>query len=266
MSFFVSPEVIRRCLDHDVRIEPEVSAGLLAPRYLAIESPARLRRGIYDIDLIGAFSYFGANSMFYHVGVIGRFCSIAANIQAGHADHPTHFLSTHPIFQADPAWTESASAFFARNDAAICKSREQRHTLDLERFGKIQIGNDVWIGDGVFIRRGVQIGDGAVIGARSVITRDVPPYAVVGGAPAKIIRYRFEPEIIEELLDLQWWLYGLSALEGVDFTNVSMAIWRIRENIASGQAVLYRAPIVNITQDAFQVMDFDPDSGLLSSA
>ena len=80
----------------------------------------------------------------------------------------------------------------------------------------------------------MQIGNGAVIGARSVITRDVPPYAVTGGAPARIVRYRFAPEIIDELLDLQWWHYGLSALEGVGFTNIETEIWKIRENVTLG--------------------------------
>jgi len=265
MEFFISPEIRRKSLDYDVRIEAGVSAGLLSPRHIAIESPSRLSRGIYDINLVGAYTYFGANCMFYYVDVIGRFCSIASDVHAGYAEHPAHFLSAHPIFQADPAWTDSASAFFARNEAMIRTSQQQRYAFDQQRFGKIQIGNDVWIGQGVFIRRGVQIGDGAVIGARSVITRDVPPYAIVGGAPAKIIRYRFEPEIIEELLDLQWWRYGLSALEGVDFTSIDMALWIIRENIASGKAAVYRAPIVNVAKDAMEVLEFDPETGVLAA-
>lgn len=75
----------------------------------------------------------------------------------------------------------------------------------IRRKGQILIGNDVWIGDGVTILGGVRIGDGAVIAAESVITKDVPPYAVVGGNPAKIIKYRFPQEIIEKLLRIAWW-------------------------------------------------------------
>ncbi len=67
------------------------------------------------------------------------------------------------------------------------------------------VGNDVWIGQDVVIKGGVKIGDGAVIGARSVVTRDVPPYAVVAGVPAKVIKYRFEQEKIDFLEKLQWW-------------------------------------------------------------
>lgn len=259
----ISDAVRAECLTHGVVVESETAAGLLAPRQIGVESPARLHRGIYDVDLIGAYTFIGGwdVSMFYHVGLIGRFCAISANVQAGHADHPTNFLSPHPIFQGDPAWTASSADFFASNAPMIAKSRQHRYALNDERFGKIQIGNDVWIGEGAFIRRGVEIGDGAIIGARSVVTRDVPPYAIVGGAPAKLIRYRFEPDVIEELLRLQWWLYGLSALEGVDFTDIHAAVKRIDENIASGRAALYRAPVLSIGQDHVDILRFDPETG-----
>src|SRR3546814_801459 len=100
------------------------------------------------------------------------------------------------------------------------------------RVTKITVGNDVWIGEGVFIRRGVIIGDGAIVAARSVVTRDVPPYAIVGGVPAKVIRYRFEPAIVDELLKLEWWKYGLTAVSGADFTDIASCIDTIAKNIA----------------------------------
>jgi acetyltransferase-like isoleucine patch superfamily enzyme len=265
-KFHISDEVRAECLQHDVQIEAGTAAGLLTPRQIGVEAPARLYSGVYDVDLIGAYTYIGGrNTMLYHVGMIGRFCAIASNIHAGDAEHPTDFLSTHPIFQADPAWQDNAGEFFARNRAMIDKSCARRAALNGERFGKIQIGNDVWVGEGVFIRRGVEIGDGAIIGARSVVTRDVPPYAIVAGAPARLIRYRFEPDVIEELLRLQWWRYGLSALEGVDFTDIDMALWRIDENISSGQAMLHEAPILNVGQNAVEILRFDPATGAFTS-
>lgn len=69
----------------------------------------------------------------------------------------------------------------------------------------VEIGNDVWIGEAVFINDGVKIGTGAVIGAHSVVNKDVPPYAIVAGAPAKILRYRFDHDVIEKLLESKWW-------------------------------------------------------------
>jgi acetyltransferase-like isoleucine patch superfamily enzyme len=256
MEFFVSPEIQEKCRDYDVVLESRVSVGALAARKINIESPARLRRGVYDIDLIGAYSFFGTDSLFYFVESIGRFCSMASNIRTGLPEHPTHFLSSHPIFQGDPAWADSAPEFLARNQATIDRSRDQRQAIDRERFGKIVIGNDVWIGEGVLIRRGIKIGDGAVIGAGSVVTRDIPPYAIVGGAPAKLIRFRFEPDIIHDLLSLQWWNYGLSALENVNFTDISMAVWGIQENIQSGQAVPYQPPILVIDPNGVDVLQF----------
>lgn len=77
---------------------------------------------------------------------------------------------------------------------------------------RVIIGNDVWIGDGVFIKSGVVIGDGAVIGANAVITKDVPPYAIVAGVPARIIKYRFENEIIQNLKKIQWWNYDFQEI------------------------------------------------------
>lgn len=254
MEFFVSPEVRGQCRDRDVILEDGVSAGALKARKINVESPARLRRGVYDIDLIGAYSFFGTDSLFYFVESVGRFCSIASNIRTGLPEHPTHFLSSHPVFQGDPAWTDSASDYLARNQATVDKSRQLRQAIDQERFGKIRIGNDVWVGEGVMIRRGVNIGDGAVIGAGSVVTRDIPPYAIVGGAPAKLIRFRFEPDIVDDLLNLQWWAYGLSALENVDFTDINMAVWGIHDNIQSGRAVPYRPPILTIGPDDLEIL------------
>lgn len=266
INFPVADAVRVECWRHDVQVDAEVSAGLLSPRRIGIEAPAKIHRGIYDVDLIGAFTYLGGrDSMFYHVGTIGRFCAIATNVLMGDAEHPTNFLSVHPVFQADPLWRTSARDFLARNQAMIEKCTASRRALNEQRFGKIEIGNDVWIGEGVFIRRGVEIGDGAIVGARSVVTHDVPPYAIVAGAPARIIRYRFDPDVIEELLRLQWWLYGLSALDGVDFTDIDTALSRIDENITSGRATLYEAPILNVGQNDVEILRFDPMTGSLNS-
>ncbi len=113
----------------------------------------------------------------------------------------------------------------------------------------------------------IKIGDGAIVTARSVLTADVPPHAIVGGVPAKIIRYRFDPAIIAELLRLEWWKYGLSALDGVDFTDIEAAIDTIDRNINAGHASLYLGPLVKIAEDgnAYKLV-LDPDTGELSLA
>lgn len=233
----------------------------LEPRPTAIETPAYLRPGVYGADFIGAFSYLGgSNTSMLHVSMIGRFCSIAHNVQCGHTEHALDFLSPHPMFQGHTPW-QAAEDFIARNKDNIEKSGRVLSERIEQQFQKIIIGNDVWIGEGAFIRQGVEIGDGAAIAARAVVTRDVPPYAIVAGTPAKILRYRFEPAIIAELMNLQWWRYGVSALEGVDFTDIDAAIRQIGDNIASGRAEPYAAPILIVTPETVDVMRYDPDTG-----
>ncbi len=122
--------------------------------------------------------------------VIGSFCSIgsgAAFIMAGNQGHRNDWISTFPFY-----WMSEVEAF---NGAAN----------GFEPAGDTVIGNDVWIGSEAIIMPGVTIGDGAVIGTRALVTRDVPPYAIVGGNPARVIRKRFEEPHIDLLLEMRWW-------------------------------------------------------------
>ncbi len=118
---------------------------------------------------------------------IGSFCSISRDVVIITGGiHPHDFLSTFP-FRAK--WGMAG----ALQDGIPGSN------------GDVVIGSDVWIGTEAMILSGITIGDGAIIAARSVITRDVPPYAVVAGAPAKVVKYRFSPEVIERLLQIKWW-------------------------------------------------------------
>ncbi len=118
---------------------------------------------------------------------IGKYCSIAKGTKIGLGKHPTYLLSTNSIF-----YKQGISDSFAR-------------PIDFNEFETVHIGNDVWIGLESVIMDGVTIGDGAIIAARSVVTKDVPPYSIVGGAPAKVIKYRFDQAIIDLLLKIKWW-------------------------------------------------------------
>ena len=140
---------------------------------------------------------FEKNNVLYHYPIngdklkIGRFCSVACGVKFvfTSANHTLRSLSTYtfPIFFEE--W-----GLDVKN---ITKAWDNK--------GNIIIGNDVWIGYGAVILSGVTVGDGAIIGARAVVTKDVPPYTIVGGVPARQIRKRFDDETIKKLLTLQWW-------------------------------------------------------------
>ena len=138
---------------------------------------------------IGDFSYISHHTDVENAA-IGYFCSIADHCRIGLANHTLDLLSTSPVFTL-------------ANNAV--KTKWVESNVDTKSSKKVIIGNDVWIGSHALILGGVKIGDGAVIGAGAVVTKDVPPYAVVGGVPARIIKYRFSQEIIDKLLEIKWW-------------------------------------------------------------
>ena len=176
----------------------------------------------------------GPNSRFRHIGSIGRFCAIAGEVHTGEVEHPTQLLAMHSMFHFDwsPVWPQSKD-YYTENVEQYQKAVAASRAELSRKSTKINIGNDVWIGFRAYIRRGVTIGDGAIIATGAVVTKDVPPFAIVGGVPAKVIRYRFPPEIIARLMAAKWWDYGLPALKGVDMTNIEDAIARIEQNIAT---------------------------------
>lgn len=132
---------------------------------------------------VGAYSYLRSGGELRNVRYIGRFCSIGNGVILGQEryGHPLDWVSTHP-FQRDQGGQE------------FIVSRQYTH-----------LEHDVWVGRDAVVMDGVTVGVGAVIGARAMVTRDVPPYAIVAGVPAKIIRYRHPPGIIAGLLASQWW-------------------------------------------------------------
>lgn len=155
-------------------------------------------RCCYVDGAIGAFTYAGANCELKSVQ-IGKFCSIASNVKVLRMTHPVStFVSSSPAFFSVQGQCGGKS-FVSQNTF-----EEQVFVDGSDRFSCV-IGNDVWIGENSIILGGVKIGNGAVIGAGAVVTKDVPPYAIVGGVPARIIKYRFSDEDIEFLQSVKWW-------------------------------------------------------------
>lgn len=144
---------------------------------------------------LGKYSYIGANS---HISAkVGKYCSIGPSVKTVCAFHPVDgFVSTHPVFYSTNK--QSGITFVQEQLFDEWKTLPQ---LDVP----VEIGNDVFIGEGSILVGNLRIGDGAVIASGAVVTKDVPPYCIVAGNPAKIIRKRFEDETIGKLLKFKWW-------------------------------------------------------------
>lgn len=146
---------------------------------------------------VESFTYVGKNCIIQNAK-IGGYCSIANDVFIGLGKHPIDNFSTSPLFyrKKNPFNTE----FLFEN-------------TDFKEFENIIIGNDVWIGARAIILDGVTIETGAIIAANSVVTKNVPAYAIVGGVPAKIIKYRFSEEKIARLLTSKWWLKDIDKID-----------------------------------------------------
>ena len=149
---------------------------------------------------IGDFSYGGPlNVENWRAAAtlkIGKFCSIGPDVTVFLVgEHRTDWATTYPFYL--PPFSEAFERFYGGR--SVTK-------------GNVTIGNDVWIGQGATILSGVKIGDGAVVGACSVVTRDVPPYAIVAGNPSRLIRMRFDQETVDSLLKIKWWDWDLQRI------------------------------------------------------
>jgi acetyltransferase-like isoleucine patch superfamily enzyme len=188
-----------------------IQSRLLGPVYLDRNSQ------IGPDAIIG--KYFGMNdSGFVARATVGAYCAIGARNAINPFNHPTNWLSTHE-FQYHPRSFDWIPEY---NDL-----KRLERTPDM--FAPVTIGNDVWTGHNVNILPGVTIGDGVAIGAGSIVTRDMPPFAIVAGVPAKVIRYRFPEKVIERQLRLKWWELELSELSGLPFRDVGKCLDMIEE-------------------------------------
>ena len=145
---------------------------------------------------MGFGSYVGTGSNIHHA-TLGKYTCIGSNVNVIVGVHPTkQFVSIHPAF-----YSISRQAGFS----FVKKQKFQEILYANEKGDFLEIGNDVWIGSNVKLIGGIKIGDGAIVAAGAVVTQNVPAYSIVGGVPAKLIRYRFEKEQIEKLMNIKWW-------------------------------------------------------------
>lgn len=196
-----------------VEVLPRNSSGFVnLPSNTILEAPCSLKWTTYEHSLkLGAFSY--QVSGYCCAADIGRYCSFGEEVQIGRQDHPMTWASTSPAFYLGSKMFDLSAGFSGASDY---KSYKLNNSAPATSAKITRIGNDVWIGHGALIRAGVTIGDGAVIAAMSVVTKDVPPYAVVAGNPAGIKKFRLPPVLISGYLRVKWWRFAPWQLSHLD--------------------------------------------------
>jgi phosphonate metabolism protein (transferase hexapeptide repeat family) len=166
--------------------------GCRVGRYASIGERVILR----EVE-VGDFSYFERHGEAIYTQV-GKFCSIAANVRINALEHPMERLTTHKISYRPNEYVKYHSV-----DGAFRERRREK---------RVVIGNDVWIGHGAVVMPGVTLGHGCIVGANAVVTRDVEPFQIVAGAPARVLRDRFLPAVKERIIKMKWWDWPLELI------------------------------------------------------
>ncbi|MCS6173194.1 Vat family streptogramin A O-acetyltransferase [Shewanella baltica] len=181
--------------------------NIIVGDYTYYDDPAGPER--FESNVLYHFDFIGDKL------IIGKFCAIAKDVKfiMNGANHQVSGFSTYPFYIFGNGW-----------------EKVMPNPADLPHKGDTCIGNDVWIGYNATIMPGVKIGHGAIVASQSVVTKDVPPYAVVGGNPATVIKLRFEQDVIDKLVAIAWWDWPiekitqhLHAIAGADLTNLQQA-------------------------------------------
>lgn len=202
-----------------------LQSNINLPKKTRIEAPSSLKWTNYEHSIhLGAFSYqvsgycFGAR--------IGRYCSFGEEVQIGRQNHPLAWVSTSPAFYIHDQLFELDGGF---EGAADYHKYRFEYSQAPTKVRITTIGNDVWIGHGAFIAAGVTIGHGAVVGAQAVVTKDVPPYAVVAGNPATLKRWRVDPMLVTPMLRSRWWRFAPWQLSHLDPSRPKQFVQGVHE-------------------------------------
>jgi len=214
-----------------------------------IESFTRHSDG--TLTQMGAFSYTGPNTDDTVLVQLGRYCSVAKGLRVLDIHHPLEAVTTNPYF-----YGPHYKAGHIPRDFVY---RGLRDPVG-QRYGPIRVGHDVWIGAHCLIKAGVTIGHGAVIAGGANVVKDVEPYAIVGGNPAKLIRYRFAPDHCARLLALGWWDISPRILRDLNFHDPQDFCTRLERMQAEGRLIPFTPAKLKVNEKGqFEVIDAGSD-------
>jgi len=228
---------------YDHRIEPfdgphrrkfRAETDLVAPPNLEVEAFSRHPRGF--LMSMGAFSYVSGATRDTLKLKLGRYCSVARGINVVSGNHPINAVTTNPFFYGH--------YHTAHMPEVVNNAGHPDFQRDL---GKVSVGHDVWIGGHCVLKGGITIGTGAVIAAGSVVVKDVPPYMIVGGNPAKTIRPRFEKETIQRLLASEWWCVDPKSLTDLKMFEVERFCDVLDDMKRQGMAKPFAPPVFTLS-------------------
>lgn len=228
-----------------------------------VEAPARFaQNNKITVSEWGGYSFSNYNC-FIRAEKIGRFCSIAPNVSIGMGEHDYTNFSTSIAFEMNRGDRMVQFTGLLSDEsfvhAIINEKSQKRLKRSRSHAGGVVIGNDVWIGTGAIIMSGVTIGDGAVVAAGSVVTKDVQPYTIVGGIPAKTIKMRFSETIIEQMMEIQWWKFDPIIFNKLNYvSNIEETLKCLKERIEQG-SVLFNNDKYLISSREKKVFHILPD-------
>lgn len=225
----------RRVFFHPIPGERRMQANELfrIRRHVMMERYASIFQG-NDALSVGAFSY--SHSRLDPNFSVGRYCSIAVGLSVPGPRHPVEMISTSSfIYDRQIAFVKQALEDLGKRDMFQFLHSQQKPLPTL--------GNDVWIGQEVTINPGVTVGDGAVVASRSVVTKSVPPYAIVGGNPAAVIKMRFPEPLVAKLIEIGWWNYAFPDFAGLPVADPSAFVNGLANRISRGEV----KPLSNIS-------------------
>jgi acetyltransferase-like isoleucine patch superfamily enzyme len=236
----LTPAIIRMLGDAGLLLDGLAKCHRLSP-LSQIEGPTAIQSRVPTGArlVIGAFCNLSGGSVNHLLA--GRYCSVATGVTIGAHEHPTDWVTTSRIayFPQVNGWDRLTLG----EDAADLPLRTPLFRTPCP---VTTLGHDVWIGQGAWLKAGVTVGTGAIIGARATVVKDVPPYAIVVGTPARVVRLRFPDAVIERLLASAWWRFALLDMFDAPFDQIEKALDIIEQKVSSGQVQPFVAPVFTV--------------------